>query len=134
MNRFVFLLVAVCSLAACQTVRRVPVSASDSVRRDSIAVRYQRDTVRELVRDSVIIMQRADTVFVTRWRTLFRDRISLRTDTVYRDRVQTQARVEQVTIREDNAPGWHRFTGWWFAVTLLLLILFIVWCIITRNW
>ena len=137
-RKCVCLFVVLAALSACSTVRRVPVSQTDSVRRDSVVVRYQTDTVRETVRDSVIILQRADTVFVTRWRTLLRDRVSLKTDTVTVYRDQTATRIEQVTVREDTAPRWHCFTGWWFGITAALLVisaaLWVWWRVHTRNW
>lgn len=51
-------------------------------RHDSIQVREVRDTLRLTERDSVVIQTKGDTVFVEKYKTLFRDRVTERVDTI----------------------------------------------------
>ena len=66
-------------------------------RNDSISIRsrVQRDSI--IIRDSVVIRHapaaapqqgkpRVDTVYIDRWRTMWRDRAVTTTDTIYRDK------------------------------------------------
>ena len=94
--RIVFSLVAVLLLVASCCTQRTARTASLS--NSSGEVRVVRDSV--FVLDSVLLRERADTVFLTRIRTLYRDR--LRTDTVWR--CDTVYRVEEriVAVKEEG--------------------------------
>lgn len=74
----------------CKTVRYVPV---EQVHRDTTYIRQvERDSVHE--RDSIYIYRDADTVYSTRTRTIYRDRV--RRDTLYFARCDTVAKVVEV--------------------------------------
>lgn len=79
-------------MTSCTSVKYVPVERikTDSVR----VVDVQRDSI--YVQDSVIVREKADTIFVTRWRTEYRE--ALRVDTVQivrTDSVQNVVEVER---------------------------------------
>lgn len=80
---WLLLLLAVLSLAACKQVRYVPV---ETVRLDSI---YLTQTLRDsIVRyDSVYVRDKGDTLYVERWKYLYRDKV--RVDTMVSVRVDT---------------------------------------------
>lgn len=89
-----WLLVAVAALATCSctTTQYVPV---ETVRTDSVrVVDIKRDSI--FVVDSLIIREKADTVYVTRWRTEFREVLRMDTLQVLRvDSVNTIVEVER---------------------------------------
>lgn len=81
-----------CVICACARVQYVPV---ETIKTDSVrVVDVQRDSI--YVQDSVIVREKADTIFVTRWRTEYRE--ALRVDTVQivrTDSVQNVVEVER---------------------------------------
>lgn len=81
-----------CAMYSCARVQYVPV---ETIKTDSVrVVDVQRDSI--YVQDSVIVREKADTIFVTRWRTEYRE--ALRVDTVQivrTDSVQNVVEVER---------------------------------------
>ena len=90
------LLIMCCS---CTRTIYVPVT---SVQHDSIYLHtHSRDSI--MVRDSVTIHEKGDTIWLTRWRTEYRDRI--RTDTAYierRDSIAVPYPVERKLSRKER--------------------------------
>jgi hypothetical protein len=79
--------------SSCTTTQYVPV---ETVRTDSVRiVDVRRDSV--YVMDSVIVKSKADTVYVTRWRTEYKE--ILKIDTLISERVDTVT-VEKVVEKE----------------------------------
>jgi hypothetical protein len=69
----------------CTTTKYVPVT---TVRTDTVQVnRWRTDSV--IVRDSIVIDHKGDTVYIDRWR--WRDRTTTKVDTVYRSRTDSVA-------------------------------------------
>ena len=86
------LLAAIVFVCSCQPVRYVPVenTSVDSVR----VVDVQRDSI--YVRDSVLIRTKADTIYVTKWRTEYREALKIDTFLVQRvDSIITVVEVEK---------------------------------------
>lgn len=110
--RIVFSLVAVLLLVASCCTQRTARTASLS--NSSGEVRVVRDSV--FVLDSVLLRERADTVFLTRIRTLYRDR--LRTDTVWR--CDTVYRVEERVVAVKEEGGKLRSVLFFVALFFLL--------------
>jgi hypothetical protein len=89
----VLLALAILCMMSCTTTQYVPV---ETVRTDSVRiVDVRRDSV--YVMDSVIVKSKADTVYITRWRTEYKE--TLRTDTFLYERVDTVT-VEKVVEKE----------------------------------
>lgn len=89
----VLLALAVLCMMSCTTTQYVPV---ETVRTDSVRiVDVRRDSV--YVMDSVIVKSKADTVYVTRWRTEYKE--VLKIDTLISERVDTVT-VERITEKE----------------------------------
>lgn len=82
---FLLYILALLSLASCKQVQYVPV---ETVRLDSI---YLTQTLRDsIVRyDSVYVRDKGDTLYVERWKYLYRDKV--RVDTLVSVRVDTLA-------------------------------------------
>lgn len=92
MRRLFLFVVLTIFVNACST-RYVPV---ESVRVDSVRVEtVRRDSV--VLRDSVYVVQRGDTVFKTKYKYVYRDRV-LR-DTFYHVKCDTITRVVEVEKR-----------------------------------
>jgi hypothetical protein len=89
----IFTAILVCS---CSTVKYVPV---ETVKTDSVrVVDVQRDSI--YVRDSVLIRTKADTVYVTKWRTEYRETLKIDTFLVQRvDSINTVVEVEKELTR-----------------------------------
>lgn len=103
------------SLTSCRAVRAIPLTKADSTHTSV----YARDTIRLI--DSVTTREyhRHDTVYRTRETIRYRDRISLRTDTVYRDKT-----VVQTLPPERYVPRFYKVCTW---VVCLLLAGGMVW-------
>lgn len=75
------------------------------------------DTIREQRTDSIYIKERGDTVFLEKYRTVYKDRVTIRTDTVvHTDSVQIVQQVRYVP------PFYKRST----AALYILLAVFVV--------
>lgn len=83
-------------MTSCTSVKYVPV---ESIKTDSVrVVDVHRDSI--YVQDSVIVREKADTIFVTRWRTEYRE--ALRVDTV--QIVRTDSIQNIVEVERDFTP------------------------------
>lgn len=116
---------AVLSLAAgCRQVRYVPV---ETVRLDSI---YLTQTLRDsIVRyDSVYVRDRGDTLYVERWKYLYRDKV--RVDTMVSVRVDTLSVPYPV---ERELTRWQRLKlelgGWAFGIIVTAALVIVGWLV-----
>jgi hypothetical protein len=106
------------ALCACRTVPVNVAGADVSVHADFVG-HVVRDSV--FVHDSIYVREKTDTVFFTRYRTLYKENhvrdTVLQCDTLYRERVVT---------RYTTAPG-HVSIEWrWLLVLIGVLLLLIV--------
>ena len=81
-----------CAMCSCTSVQYVHV---ETVKTDSVrVVDVRRDSI--FVMDSVIIREKSDTVYVTRWRTEFREALKIDTLQILRvDSINTVVEVEK---------------------------------------
>lgn len=87
-----------CVMCSCARVQYVPV---ETIKTDSVrVVDVQRDSI--YVQDSVIVREKADTIFVTRWRTEYRE--ALRVDTVQIVRTDS---IQNIVEVERNFTPWE---------------------------
>jgi hypothetical protein len=86
------IVIACCTLFSCRGVQYVPV---ETVRTETErVVDVVRDSIH--VMDSVFIREKADTVFITKWRVEFREALRVDTFQIYKvDSVQTIVEVEK---------------------------------------
>lgn len=94
--------------------------------RDSIVNHYYHDTTRIYQRDSVIIKQTKDTVFVDHWRDRYIDRIIIQKDSA------SNNNDEQVTRTVEVVPVYYRRCSWALWILVVAIILFIVAKILIR--
>ena len=105
---------------SCRTTEYVPVEV---VRSDTTYInKVKRDSIYQL--DSIYILDRGDTVLITKTKYLYKDKLVR--DTVYRskvDSIQVPYPVEQQLTR------WEQFrldVGGWAIVTVIIIILIVV--------
>lgn len=78
---------------------------------------YERDSI--IVRDSVIVFARADTVYKERWRTKYVEHVVQKTDTV----VQVDQRLVETVVEKKVVPKWALWvTGYCLLVTGLIIL------------
>ena len=86
-------------------------------RNDSIVIRdrYVRDSI--IVRDSIFVRLKNDTVFIDRWHNLWRDRTVATTDTVYKDKEVL------VQLPPERYVPWLYRVALYVCIALVLLII-----------
>lgn len=122
---FLLAVLAVLSLlAGCRQVRYVPV---ETVRLDSI---YLTQTLRDsIVRyDSVYVRDKGDTLYVERWKYLYRDKV--RVDTMVSVRVDTLSVPYPV---ERELTRWQQMKlelgGWAFGIIITAALIIVGWIV-----
>lgn len=109
-------------MTSCTSVKYVPV---ETIKTDSVrVVDVQRDSI--YVQDSVIVREKADTIFVTRWRTEYRE--ALRVDTVQivrTDSIQNIVEVERKLSKlEQTQMDIGRGVMWAIPILIALWLLY----------
>lgn len=95
------LTVVVLCLAGCKT-RHI---TSESVKTDMQYIdRFHRDSI--FIRDSVYIREKGDTIYLTKWRTEYRDRFIR--DTIYITKTDSINTIVEV-VKEKPLSWWQRF-------------------------
>ena len=86
-------------------------------RNDSIVIRdrFVRDSI--IVRDSIFVRLKNDTVFIDRWHNLWRDRTVATTDTVYKDKEVL------VQLPPERYVPWLYRVALYVCIALVLLII-----------
>lgn len=120
MKRAIIILIFLCGLLSCSTVKYVPI--------------YQKDTTHvkntEYLRDSIYVYKdriteiKGDTVYVTNIE--YKDRFKIKEvhDTLYKEKVKIETHTEYV---EKNLTGWQKmlqYLGYAFFVLLVGLLIY----------
>lgn len=120
---------ALCVMCSCARVQYVPV---ETIKTDSVrVVDIQRDSV--FIQDSVIVREKADTIFVTRWRTEYRE--ALRVDTVQivrTDSIQNIVEVERKLTKLQQTQMDIGRGVMWAVPFVVIFLLFILYCKLKR--
>ena len=107
-----------CAVFSCTTVKYVPV---ETVKTDSVrVVDVQRDSIHIL--DSVFVREKNDTVYLTRWKTVYKEH--LKTDTIVEvrvDSVNTVIEVEKPLTRMQSLKQ-DIGTGVLYALPILIAV------------
>ena len=105
------------SLVACGTVQRS--NDVELVAQNNYVGHIKADSV--MLRDSIFIREKSDTVYYTKYRTIYKERLRVdtvvRCDTLYRDREVVVERVREVERRN--------FLYW--KLPLVALVLLLLW-------
>ncbi len=124
------LLLALATLSGCRSVRYVTVPEYHT--RDSVTVKYSRDSV--FLRDSVYVDRWTanDTVYVTRTslKYIYKDRWS--TDTAYISRTDS-VRVPYPVEKKVYKLRWWQKSLIWAGVTALIVVAFTIWWLVRAK-
>lgn len=107
------------AMVGCKTVDCIP----EVEYRDSIRTEYIHDSIYRYERDSIFIHHKADTVWMEKYITRYKDVLKVERDTVWRDNMQTI--VKEVEVEKPIAP-FVKWLAWWGAAALLILLLWVV--------
>lgn len=123
MKRGLFIMFLALLLAGCRTKY---VTVPEYRDRDSVEVRYKRDSV--YLHDSVYVSEwhAGDTVYLTRYkeRTLYRDK--LRTDTVYVAKTDSIGVPCYIKSEKHSLYWWQEMLIWTGIVTIVYLVVYLV--------
>lgn len=99
--------------SSCKTIDCIP----ETIVRDSIRTEYKLDSIYLYEKDSVFIKEKADTVFVEKYITRYKDVMKIERDTIYQENKVVEVKVEKYI------PAFVKVMAWiGGALTLLLLI------------
>ena len=97
-------------LTACKSVQTTANSTTDH-----ITAQLQRDSI--YLHDSIFVRIRADTVYLEKWHTKWREKEIIRTDTI---------QIESIKVETKEVRYVPRFYKYCAALTAVLLILLLV--------
>lgn len=99
--------------SSCKTIDCIP----ETIVKDSIRTEYKLDSIYLYEKDSIFIKEKADTVFVEKYITRYKDVLKVERDTIYQDNKVVE--VKEVKY----IPAFVQVMAWiGGALTLLLLI------------
>lgn len=104
-------------LVGCRPMQMAGGSSSRAGERETTS--RQVDSVFIHVTDSVFIREKGDSVFVIKYRTVYRDRWRDRTDTL---RVCDSVYVEEPVLVAKPLSGWQHFQLWTGRIALIVLL------------
>lgn len=111
------------TMFGCKTIDNVRIEY-----RDSLVYRSSVDSVFIYNTDSVIVKDNGDTVFIEKWRTRYVDKIKLRTDTIYTERVRTEKEV----VKEKYVPSFYKWCSFFSILIVVVVIIVAIWKIYKR--
>ena len=118
----VIVVAIVLMFSSCATKREIQYVDRDVVRYET---KIQHDTLINNIHDSVYhtVFQKGDTIYDTKYveKTKYRDRVVVKTDTCYRDSIQTV--IKESVIEKQIIPKWCYYC-------LVVSILFVIFAII----
>ena len=132
---FILLCIAMACLCSCTKKVYIPVEKENIVYRvDTLKqVQLRYDSI--FVRDSTSLVQRGDTIFLTKYRD--QAKYIYRTDTIYRsklDSVYIKEPVPYEVIKEVPRPlKWWQKTLIWLGVAFFALLAFVVYRVIRKR-
>ena len=116
MNRFlltfltpIIMLMSVALLPACRSMQTVTETNANHVANNN-----QRDSI--YLHDSIFVRIRADTVYLEKWHTRWRDRETVKTDTI----TLTETKTE--TVEKPYVPSFYKYCAA-FAILFVLFLL-----------
>ena len=105
-------------LQSCKTADCIP----ETIVRDSIRMEYKLDSIYLYQRDSIHIREKADTVFVNKYVTRYKDVLKIERDTIYQENKVVE--VKEVLVEKPIAGvvKWFSWIGAAFLVLYLVKI------------
>lgn len=119
LNYFVFLVSCFVLLSSCRPQKEI-------VYRDVFRDRLQVDTVQNTVHDSIRITQQGDTVRIEKYKTIYKNRVTIRRDTVSNTQQKTLTITRTVKsppeIRQVQVWGFLDWIGLFFVAFIIIFI------------
>ena len=103
-------------LQSCKTQDCIP----ETIVRDSIRVEQRLDSIYLYEKDSIFIKEKADTVFVEKWKTRYKDVLKIERDTIIQDKVVVEVKEIEVEKPIAGITKWFSWIGAAFAVFYLV--------------
>ena len=105
-------------LPSCKTVDCIP----ETIVRDSIVTEYKHDSTYIYQHDSIFIKEKADTVFVNKYVTRYKDVMKIERDTIWQENKVVE--VKEVLVEKPIAGvvKWFAWVGAFFVVFYLVKI------------
>ena len=92
----------------------------ETIVRDSIRTEYKLDSIYLYEKDSIFIKEKADTVFVNKYVTRYKDVLKIERDTIYQEK-------KVVEVKEVKYVPTHiKWLAWIGAGAILLMVLWVV--------
>mgnify|MGYP003484528001 CR=1 FL=1 len=102
-------------LQACKVQDCIP----ETIVRDSIVTEYKHDSTYIYQHDSIFIKEKADTVFVNKYVTRYKDVLKIERDTIWQENKVVEVKVEQYVPQYIK---WFAWVGAFFVVFYLVKI------------
>ena len=112
MRKIILIIIAVFCIS-CKTIDCVP----ETIIKDSIRVEFKHDSTYIYEKDSIFIKEKADTVFVNKYVTRYKDVMKIERDTIYQENKVVEVKVEQYV---PQVVKWLAGIGA-FAIVLVLV-------------
>lgn len=100
----------------CKTIDCIP----ETIVKDSIRTEYKLDSIYLYEKDSIFIKEKADTVFVEKYITRYKDVMKIERDTIYQENKVVEVKVEQYI------PTFVKVMAWIGGALSLLLLIWVV--------
>ena len=123
------------------TIVRVDSFISERVR-DSIVYRDRQDSTYIYEKDSVSERQRGDTIYVTKWKVLYKYIYQSQTNSQQTSSNHTQASSssdkekatgQQTIVKTERyIPSFYKFTMWFFWIIVVLILLRVAWYVLDK--
>lgn len=94
----------------------------ETIVRDSIVTEYKHDSTYIYQHDSIFIKEKADTVFVEKWKTRYKDVMKIERDTIWQENKVVE--VKEVLVEKPIAGviKWFAWIGAFFVVFYIVKI------------
>lgn len=92
----------------------------ETIVRDSIVTEYKLDSIYLYEKDSIYIQQKADTIFVNKYVTRYKDVMKIERDTIYQDNKVVE--VKEVLIEKPIA-GVVKWLAWIGLAAVLIVVI-----------
>ena len=89
----------------------------ETITKDSIRTEYKLDSIYLYEKDSVFIKEKADTIFVNKYVTRYKDVLKIERDTIYQENKVVEVKVEQYVPQHIK---WFAWIGAFFVVFYLV--------------
>lgn len=103
--------------------------STNNIERDTITTyntKLIHDSVYVYKSDSIIVKQKGDTLFIDRYHNIFSDKIKIRVDTFYKDKIKYINKSEKsIEYIEKKLKWWQKFLIWSGIISILIFFYYI---------